>query len=88
MGNENTIILNDDEGNEAEFEFLDLIPYRGREYVVLLPTVDDAEEVVILQLEDSDDEIENYISVDNEFTLQAVFEIFKEKAKDEFNFVD
>ncbi len=88
MENENTIILNDDEGNEAEFEFLDLIPYRGREYVVLLPTVDDAEEVVILQLEDSDDETENYISVDNEFTLQAVFEIFKEKAKDEFNFVD
>ncbi len=88
MENENTIILNDDEGNEAEFEFLDLIPYRGREYVVLLPAVDDAEEVVILQLEDSDDETENYISVDNEFTLQAVFEIFKEKAKDEFNFVD
>lgn len=88
MENENTIILNDDEGNEAEFEFLDLIPYRGREYVVLLPAVDDAEEVVILQLEDSDDETENYISVDNEFTLQAVFEIFKEKAKDEFSFVD
>lgn len=88
MENENTIILNDDKGNEVEFEFLDLIPYRGREYVVLLPALDDAEEVVILQLEESDDETENYISVDNEFTLQAVFEIFKEKAKDEFNFVD
>lgn len=88
MENENTIILNDDKGNEVEFEFLDLIPYRGREYVVLLSALDDAEEVVILQLEESDDETENYISVDNEFTLQAVFEIFKEKAKDEFNFVD
>ncbi len=88
MENDNIIILNDDEGNEVEFEFLDLIPYRGKEYVVLLPVSDDADEVVILQLEEANDETENYISVDNEFTLQAVFEIFKEKAKDEFNFVD
>lgn len=88
MDNDNIIILNDDEGNEVEFEFLDLIPYRGKEYVVLLPVSDDADEVVILQLEEVDDETESYISVDNELTLQAVFEIFKEKAKDEFNFVD
>ena len=88
MENENIIVLNDDEGNEAEFEFLDLIPYRGKEYVVLLPVSDEADEVVILQLEDADDETESYISVDNELTLQAVFEIFKERAKDTFNFVD
>lgn len=31
MKNDNIIILNDDEGNEVEFEFLDLIPYRGKE---------------------------------------------------------
>ena len=88
MDNDNIIILNDDEGNEVEFEFLDLIPYRGKEYVVLLPTSDDADEVVILQLEEADDETESYLSVDNELTLQAVFEIFKEKAKDTFIFVD
>lgn len=88
MENDNIIILNDDEGNEVEFEFLDLIPYRGKEYVVLLPVSNDADEVVILQLEEVDDETESYISIDNELTLQAVFEIFKEKAKDEFNFVD
>jgi len=88
MKNDNFIILNDDEGNEVEFEFLDLIPYRGKEYVVLLPTLENADEVVILQLEAVDDETESYISVDNELTLQAVFEIFKEKAKDIFNFLD
>lgn len=32
----NIIIFNDESGNEAEFEFLDLIPYQGQEYVVLL----------------------------------------------------
>lgn len=88
MENDNIIILNDDEGNAVEFEFLDLIPYRGKEYVVLLPVSDEADEVVILQLEEADNETESYIGVDNELTLQAVFEIFKEKAKDTFNFVD
>lgn len=88
MDDENVIVLTDEGGNEVRFEFLDLIPYRGKEYVVLLPISDDADEVVILQLEETDDETESYTSVENEFTLQAVFEIFKERAKDSFNFVD
>lgn len=88
MENDNIIVLNDDDGNEVGFEFLDLIPYRGKEYVVLLPVSDEADEVVILELEETDDETESYISVDNEATLQVVFEIFKEKFKDVFNFID
>lgn len=32
---DNIIILNDEDGNEVEFEFLDLIEYEGEEYVVL-----------------------------------------------------
>ena len=87
---DNIIILNDEEGNEVEFEFLDLIDYEGEEYVVLLPVeeTEDAGEVVILQVEDIDSEEESYISVEDEDTLNKVFEIFKEKFKDEFNFVD
>ena len=88
---DNIIILNDEEGNEAEFEFLDLIEYEGEEYVVLLPTEesDDAGEVVILKLEDMDsEEEESYVSVDDEDVLNKVFEIFKDKFKDDFNFVD
>lgn len=86
--NDNVIILNDEEGNEVAFEFLDLITYRGREYVVLLPDDQDADEVVILQVEELDAENESYIGVENEFTLSAVFELFKERHKDEFNFID
>ena len=87
----NVIVLNDDEGNEVKFEFLDLIKYEEEDYVVLLPVPEgDAEEeneVVILKLEESEnEEEESYVSVDDEATLTAVFEIFKEKFKDEFNF--
>ena len=87
----NVIILNDDEGNEVKFEFLDLIKYEEEDYVVLLPVpeegVEEDNEVVILKLEESEnEEEESYVSVDDEATLTAVFEIFKEKFKDEFNF--
>lgn len=82
------ITLNDEDGNEVDFEFLDLIEYEGNEYVILLPVEEDADEVVILQIEDVNDEEENYISVDDEAVLTAVFEIFKEKYKDDFNFAD
>ena len=88
---DNIIVLNDEDGNEIEFEFLDLIEYEGEEYVVLLPNdeEDDAGEVVILKLEDTDSEDEeSYVSVDDEEVLQNVFDIFKEKFKDEFNFID
>ena len=89
---DNIVSLTDEDGNEIEFEFLDLIQYDGEEYVVLLTTEDsgeDAGEVVILKLEDTEDENqESYVSVDDEEILNEVFQIFKEKFKDEFNFID
>ncbi len=88
----NIVVLNDEDGNEIRFEFLDLIEYESEEYVVLLPIDEDGEnddgEVVILKLEDSDTDEESYVSVDDETVLNAVFEIFKDKFKDEFNFTD
>ncbi len=91
---DNIVVLNDEEGNEVQFEFLDLVELDDEEYVVLLPVTDEGEEdegeVVILKLEDTDDdsEEESYVGVEDEEILNKVFEIFKEKYKDEFNFVD
>ncbi len=89
---DNIIVLNDENGEEVKFEFLDLVELDGEEYVVLLPADEGDEEegeVVILRVEDTEaEEEESYVSVDNEETLNKVFEIFKEKFKDEFNFVD
>ena len=89
----NLIVLNDENGEEIKFEFLDLIEYDGEEYVVLLPVLEEGEEdsgeVVILKLEESDSEDEeSYVSVDDEEVLNTVFQIFKDKFKDEFNFED
>ena len=86
MDEENIIVLNDENGNEIEFEFLYLISYRQKEYVVLLPLKDSDDQVVILQVEAADEETENYISVENEFVLNTVFALFKERNKDFFTF--
>ena len=92
---DNIIVLNDENGNEVKFEFLDLVELDDEEYVVLLPVSEDGEEeegeVVILKVEDNDDENsdeESYVSVEDEDILNRVFEIFKDKFKDDFDFVD
>ena len=92
---DNVIVLNDEEGNEVKFEFLDLVELDEEEYVVLLPITENEDEdgdgeIVILKLEDTeeDSEEESYIGVEDEEILNKVFEIFKEKFKDEFDFVD
>lgn len=88
---ENIISLTDEAGVETDFEFLDLISYEHEEFVVLLPVEDSDEpgEVVILKLVSSeDDKVEEYVGVDDDQILEAVFEIFKAKFADKFNFID
>ena len=85
---DNIIVLNDEFGNEIKFEFLDLIEYNSEEYVVLYPIDEENDDgmVVILKVESLDDDSETYVSVDDENTIQAVYNIFKDKFKDQFDF--
>ena len=41
---DNIIVLNDEDGKEVEFEFLDLVELDDEEYVVLLPVTEEGEE--------------------------------------------
>lgn len=83
----NIITLSDEDGNDLEFEFLDVIEYEEEEYIVLLPPDDD--EVVILKIDSNDDsETEDYIGVEDEELLEKLFELFKDRNSDIFNFSD
>ena len=75
----NVLTLTDEDGVETEFEYLDVIEYQGNEYLFLLPLDEEEPEVVILQIEPVDEENENYLAVEDEATLNAVFDIFKER---------
>ena len=87
MENEGTLItLEDEEGNEIEFEFLDVVEYEGEEYIVLIENDEEADEVVILKINAIDDETEEYASIDDEELLEKLFDIFKSKYEGDINF--
>jgi len=82
------ITLTDDSGVETTFEYLDCIEYQGKEYLVMIPAEEDANEIVILEIEPVDEENENYLAVEDEAVLDAVYNIFKERYQDVLNFAD
>lgn len=86
------IVLEDDLGNEVEFEFLDVVDYEGEEFLILMPVEeeDDDEdgEVLILKIVSVDDENETFEGIADEELVNAVFEVFKNKWKDQLDFAE
>lgn len=83
-----TITLTDSDGIDAQFKIADLINYQDKEYVVLIPCNDTERAVLIFMVESDDNFTEKYLAVEDEALLSILFEIFKERNKDKFNFVD
>ena len=80
------LTLTDENGNDTDFEYLDCLEYEGVEYLILMPAGEESGEIVILEIEPVDEENENYLSVEDEEVLEAVYAIFKEKYKDVLTF--
>lgn len=85
---ENILTLTDENGVDADFEYLDTIEFDGKEYLLLLPLEDQESGIVILEIEPVDEENENYLAVTDEAILDAVYSIFKERYKDVLEFED
>lgn len=82
------LTLTDENGVDTDFEYLDCIEYEGTEYLVLMPADEISTEIVILEVEPVDEENENYLSVEDEAVLNAVYAIFKDRYKDVLTFED
>lgn len=82
-----TIALLDDNNNEVHFEILDAFDYNGKSYTVLLPYEEGDEEVVILEVNHREEDDE-FLSIESEELLNELFEEFKQRNKDEYNFED
>ena len=82
------LTLTDENGEEVNFEYLDSIEDQGVEYLILAPEGDEEGETVILEVQPVDEENENYVGVEDEAVLEAVFAVFKEKYKDILTFED
>ncbi|MDE6671820.1 MAG: DUF1292 domain-containing protein [Ruminococcus sp.] len=84
---ESYITLTDDDGNEVSFEVIGEVEYQERYFAVLLPFDEDDDGVVILEIMPSDDETGEFLSIDDDNLLQAVFEKFKsEYTGEDYNF--
>ena len=81
------LTFTDDEGNEFAFEVIDRLQYRGRHYVVLLPAEDiECDEFLIMQAIAVGHGNEEYLVIEDNETLEAVFRLFQEKHRDEYDF--
>jgi uncharacterized protein YrzB (UPF0473 family) len=85
---DNILTLTDENGEEAEFEYLDTIDYEGKEYIVLMPLEEESNEILILEVQPVDEELENYVTVSDESILDGVYAIFKDRFKDILDFAD
>ena len=88
QNNLDIVLLTDETGKEVRFNFLDLIEYKSKEYVVLYPLDDDSQEVSILEVEKSSEGEESYISPEDFDTVLEVYAIFKESSKNKFHFAE
>ena len=80
------LTLTDENGEDIDFEYLDCLTYEDKEYLILMPADDPATEIVILEVVPVDEENENYLAVEDEAILDAVYGLFKEKYKDILTF--
>lgn len=87
--NKNIMTLTDDNGNNVDYELLDIIELEGKIYTVFYPTIEGDTEVLILRVEESDNiEQSEYVVEQNEKIINKVYDMFKEKYKDEIKFED
>ena len=70
------LTLTDENGVDMDFEYLDCLEYQGKEYLILIPADAEETQVVILEVEPVDEENENYLAVEDEEILDAVYAIF------------
>lgn len=85
--NENYITLTDDDGNDVSFEVIGEVEYQERYFAILIPFDEEDEGVVILEIVPSDnEEMGEFLSIDDDQLLNDVFEKFKTEYEGEYEF--
>lgn len=83
---EDTVVLTDEDGEEHEFELLDVLEVEGRRYAVLVPSGDedeDADEAVILRLETDPDGKEVLVQIEDDEEWERVADAWDELLEEE-----
>lgn len=87
--NDNIIIIQSDDGDELRLEVLDIIYNDDSNYVVGISADDEeSDEVVIMRLNPINDEEDELLPIESQDELDHIFEMFKERNKEFFEFDD
>lgn len=81
------IDLIDEDGETVTFEHLDTVQWKGKDYVVCIPYDEEEEtvtEVVIFLIQDKEEDCLE--QVDDPAVLNAVYDLFRERNADQFDF--
>lgn len=79
-----TVTITDTDGIKASYEFLDIVFHNELEYVILEPDDGDGYVDIFRVIKTTDGEA--YQRVSDDGLLDEIFEIFKRKNEDEFDF--
>ncbi len=87
------VTMLDEDGNEHAFEHVDSFPFNDETYVVLIPTEEEVQagepdEVLFFTLHTDEDGNETLTFVEDEAELDMVFEEFKNRMGDIYDFED
>ena len=91
MEDVSVIALIDADGEENLFEYLGEVEYEGKDYMVVTPFVEDADddapcEILILEIVPVDEEYEDYIGVTDENLQKTIFDLFQKQYSDLYPF--
>lgn len=79
-----TVRFTDTDGTYGEYEFLDIVLYKGCEYAVVSPLEADGYVDIFHIMAVNDKEV--YVRVKDDNDLEEIFGIFRMKNEDEFDF--
>ena len=89
--NDRLIELTDETGEKIVFEHLDTIEHAGRTFFMLTEYYEEEPEesdVYVMELVNGEDSAESLELVEDNGLVNTLFELFKSRAEDEFEFLD
>ncbi len=84
-----SIVLNDEDGNEVEFEVITKMDIEDKEYVVVVPKdrdEEDTDEAIVLRIDKDEDDNDILVTVEDDDEFEIVSEAYETLfSEDELN---
>lgn len=72
-----SIVLNDEEGNEVEFDVITKLDIEDKEYVVVVPKEDETDEAIVLRIDKDSEGNDVLLTVEDDDEFAIVSEAYE-----------